>query len=210
MQEQPRTPEIDARCQSAPAERNRAPILEVLQRVLPPQGVALEIASGTGQHAVHFAAGLPGWTWHPSDPSTNSLASIAAWARDAALPNLQEPVKLDVLVEPWPVQGPFDAIFCANMLHISPWATCPALMRNAARLLAPGGLLVTYGPYFVREEAVSPGNESFDADLRARNPDWGIRWLHDVQAQAESVGLSLEERVLMPANNLTLVFRRGR
>lgn len=200
----------DPRRHSAPAERNRAPILEVLLRVLPPRGTMLEIASGTGQHAVHFAGALPGWVWIPSDPSASALASIAAWSNDAALPNLRPPVQLDVLADSWPVHGPLDAVFCANMLHISPWATCSALMHHSAQLLVPGGLLITYGPYFVRDEVPSPGNQSFDVDLRSRNPAWGIRWLHEVQAQAEGAGLVLDERVQMPANNLMLVFRRRR
>jgi SAM-dependent methyltransferase len=200
----------DARRTSAPAERNRGPILEVLQRVLPARGRALEIAAGTGQHAVHFAAGLPGWIWCPSDPDPSALASIAIWAAEAALPNLQPATPLDVLTEPWPVEGPFDAVFCANMLHISPWATCASLMRGAARVSAPDGQLLTYGPYFVQGQTPSPGNVAFDADLKARNPAWGIRFVHDVAAQAQAAGWHLRETVPMPANNLTLVFRRER
>ena len=200
----------DARRTSAPAERNRGPILEVLQRVLPTRGRALEIAAGTGQHAVHFAAGLPGWTWCPSDPDPSALASIAVWAAEASLPNLQPAIQLDVLADPWPTQGPFDAVFCANMLHISPWATCASLMRGAARVSAPDGVLLTYGPYFVEGQAPSPGNQAFDADLKARNPAWGIRFVHDVAAQAQAAGWQLQETVPMPANNLTLVFRRER
>jgi Protein of unknown function (DUF938) len=199
----------DPRRHSAPAERNRGPILEVLKRVLPPQGRALEIAAGTGQHAVHFAAGLPGWIWQPSDPEASALASIAAWSADAGLANLKPPVELDVLSEPWPVTGPFDAIFCANMLHISPWSTCAALMRGAASLLCANGLLLTYGPYFEQGVEPSPGNVAFDADLRARNPAWGLRFVHQVADQARVVGLVLAERHPMPANNLTLVFRRA-
>jgi SAM-dependent methyltransferase len=199
----------DARRHSGAAERNRGPILEVLQRVLPPHGRALEIAAGTGQHAVHFAAGLPGWSWCPSDPDPSALASIAAWAADAALPNLLPAVELDVLAMPWAVQGPFDAVFCANMLHISPWATCAALMQGAARHLSPQGLLLLYGPYLVDGEPVSAGNLAFDADLRARHPAWGLRRLAEVLAQAEAAGLHLRERVQMPANNLLLVLARS-
>jgi SAM-dependent methyltransferase len=200
----------DARRHSAAAERNRGPILEVLQRVLPPRGRALEVAAGTGQHALHFAAGLPGWTWCPSDPDPSALASIAAWAADATLPNMRPPVELDVLAMPWAVQGPFDAIFCANMLHISPWATCAALMQGAAQVAAADAVLLTYGPYFVEGQVPSPGNVAFDADLRARDPAWGLRFVHDVQAQALAAGWRLAETVPMPANNLTLVFRRAR
>jgi hypothetical protein len=207
----PDLPTIQPACQHSPAaERNRAPILAALQQVLPAQGRMLEIAAGTGQHAVHCAAGLPGWHWQPTDPSPAALASIAAWAGAAPAPGLQPPLLLDVLQDPWPLPGgpPFDAVFCANMLHIAPWACCSALMQGAAARLAPAGQLITYGPYFVQGEAPSPGNTAFDADLRARNPAWGVRWLHDVQDQAAQAGLHLAARLAMPANNLLLVFRR--
>ena len=199
----------DPRQHSPAAERNQGAILAELQRLLPEHGVALEIASGTGQHAACFAAGLPGWQWQPTDPEPSALASIAAWCAGSA--NVLAPIALDVTSPVWP-GAPLraDALFCANMLHISPWATCSALMHQSAQLLVPGGLLITYGPYFVRDEVPSLGNQSFDVDLRSRNPAWGIRWLHEVQAQAEGAGLVLEERVQMPANNLTLVFRRRR
>lgn len=198
---------------SAAAERNKAPILAVLQRLLPARGAALEIAAGTGQHAAHFAAHLPGWTWQPTDPDAAALASIAAWRAQAGAPGLQPPLQLDVLAEPWPaaerLAGPFDLLYCANMLHIAPWACCGALMRHAARLLAPGGLLLTYGPYFVDGEPPAPGNLAFDADLRQRNPAWGVRTLAAVAQAAQAEGLLLHERVAMPANNLVLVFRRA-
>lgn len=199
----------DARRHSPAAERNRGPVLEVLQRVLPARGTALEIAAGTGQHAVHFAAGLPGWLWCPSDPDPSARASIAIWAAEAALPNLLPAIELDVLAEPWAVQGPFDAIFCANMLHISPWSTCAALMEGAARCAAPDAALLTYGPYFVQGQTASAGNLAFDADLRARNPAWGLRFVHEVEAQARAAGWALRETVAMPANNLMLVFGRA-
>jgi SAM-dependent methyltransferase len=202
------TPIPPIRQTSAAAERNKAPILAVLQRVVPATGAALEIAAGTGQHAAHFAAHLPGWTWQPTDPDTAALASIAAWRAQALAdaPGLLAPLPLDVLAEPWPVSGPFDAIYCANMLHIAPWACCGALMRQAARLLAPEGRLITYGPYFVDDEAPAPGNLAFDADLRQRNPAWGVRALSAVAGAASAEGLRLLERVAMPANNLVLVF----
>jgi hypothetical protein len=200
----------DARRHSPAAERNRGPILEVLRRELPPRGRALEIAAGTGQHAVHFAAGLPDWAWCPSDPDPSAVASMAVWAEEANLPNLRPAVALDVMSEPWPVVGPFDAIFCANMLHISPWPTCAALMRGAARLAATDAVLLTYGPFFVEGQTPSPGNAAFDADLRARDPAWGLRFVHDVEAQALAQGWHLQQSVSMPANNLTLVFRRAR
>ena len=198
----------EARQLSPAAERNQGPILAELQRLLPARGVALEIASGTGQHAAHFAAGLPGWHWQPSDPEPRALASIAAWC--AGRVNVRAPIALDVTSTEWPgAPQPADAIFCANMLHISPWATCAALMQGTARHLSREGLLVLYGPYLVDGEPVSAGNLAFDADLRARNPAWGLRRLAAVLAQAEAAGLHLRERVQMPANNLLLVLARG-
>ena len=193
---------------SPAADRNKGPLLAVLQRVLPRAGAALEIAAGTGQHAVHFSAGLPDWSWQPTDPEPSALASIADYAAEAALPNLRPPLALDVLAAPWPVDGPFDAIFCANLLHISPWATCPALMRGASRVASAAGVLLTYGPYFVEGQPPGAGNLAFDSELRASNPAWGIRWLHEVEAQARAAGWRLDETVAMPANNLTLVWRR--
>ena len=200
--------DTDSRHHSPAAERNQGPILEVLQRLLPARGVALEIASGTGQHAAYFSAALAGWRWQPTDAEARSLASIAAWC--AGLGNVVAPIQLDVLAAHWagaPEQ--VDAIFCANLLHISPWATCAALMQGAARHLAPQGLLLLYGPYLVDGEPVAAGNLAFDADLRARDPAWGLRRLADVIAQAEAAGLRLRERVPMPANNLLLVLARA-
>ena len=197
----------DARQHSPAADRNKEPILAVLKRMLPSRGTALEIASGTGQHVVHFAAGLPGWTWQPSDPDPDGIASIAAWATHAGLANVRPPTRLDVTAAQWPV-AQADAIYCANMLHISAWATCAGLMRGAARHLAPRGLLVVYGPFLIAGEPVAPSNLAFDADLRARNPAWGLRKLDDVVDVARGAGLVLRERVAMPANNQTLVFAR--
>ena len=198
----------DPRQHSPAAERNQGPILAELQRLLPRNGVALEIASGTGQHAAFFAAGLPGWAWQPSDPEPRALVSIAAWC--AGRVNVRVPIALDVTSSEWPgAPRPADAVFCANMLHISPWATCAALMQGAARHLSAQGLLVLYGPYLVDGEPVSAGNLAFDADLRARHPAWGLRRLAEVLAQAEAAGLHLRERVQMPANNLLLVLARS-
>ncbi|SDP78142.1 Protein of unknown function [Rhodoferax sp. OV413] len=194
--------------QSPAAERNLPPILEVLQRVLPPAGTALEIASGTGQHAAGFSLGLPGWTWQPSDAQDAGFASISHWCAQAGVANVLPPQVLDALSNPWPLSSTFDAIFCANMLHISPWATCAALMDGAARHLAPQGLLITYGPYLERDVPTSQGNRDFDASLRAHNPAWGIRQLDEVVQQAQRAGLQLRERKPMPANNLLLVFGR--
>ncbi len=203
----------DAAKFSAPAERNRQPILEVLQQVLPATGLALEIASGTGQHVAHFAANMPGWLWQPSDATAKGFESIAAWCALAGAANVRQPMMLDVLAPVWPSDGaefarPFDAIYCANMLHISPWATCAALMRGAGAHLSAQGALITYGPYLEGDVPTSPGNLAFDADLRQRNPQWGIRALDDVKQLAALAGLRLHQRFQMPANNLLLVFKR--
>ena len=194
---------------SLASERNRQPILELLQRVLPERGSALEIASGTGQHLAFFAATMPQWTWQPSDMTAGAFDSIAAWCAQAGVANVRAPVLLDVLAAHWPVDdAAMDLVYCANMLHISPWATCAALMRGAARCLAPQGQLVTYGPYLEQGVATSQGNLDFDVDLRQRNPAWGIRALEDVAREAEAAGLRLVQRHAMPANNLLLVWER--
>jgi SAM-dependent methyltransferase len=196
---------------SAAAERNREPILQVLRGLLPPAAGVLEVASGTGQHAAHFAAARPGWTWQPTEADAAALPAIAA--RCAGLAGVRPPLALDVMLHPWPLPAAgakaYDAVYCANLLHISPWPTCAALMAGAAQHLAPGGRLVLYGPYFVDGETPSPGNLAFDADLRARHPAWGLRRLAEVADQARRAGLALERRFEMPANNLMLVFRLG-
>lgn len=191
---------------SPAADRNKQPILDVLREVLPARGTALEIASGTGQHAAWFAAALPGWTWQPTDADEAALPAIAAWTAQAGLANVRPPLLLDVLAPEWPLAERFDAIYCANMLHISPWAACAALMRGCARHLAPGGTLLTYGPYLEEGVVTSPGNLAFDQSLRQRNPDWGIRRREDVEREAKGSGLALQRRVAMPSNNLLLVF----
>ncbi len=194
---------------SPAADRNKDPILTVLRRLLPARATVLEIAAGTGQHAAHFAAQQPEWSWLPSDGDPASLPSIAAWC--AGLANVRPPFVLDLLAGDgdWSgVPDALDAIWCANLLHISPWATCDALMRGAARHLAPDGVLVTYGPYLVDGETTAPSNLAFDADLKRRNAAWGLRRLADVAAAAARAGLRLDERVPMPANNLVLAFRR--
>ena len=197
----------DPRRHSPAAERNQGPILLALQRLLPRTGQMLEIASGTGQHAAHFAAGLPEWHWQPSDSDAQSLASTLAWC--AGQSNVAPPLMLDVMAPSWPgVPTLVDAVFCANMLHISPWTCCTGLMQGAARHLAPHGVLITYGPYLEDEVPTADGNRNFDADLRSRNPAWGLRRREDVQAQAALASLRLRERVAMPANNLLLVFER--
>lgn len=202
---------MDALPHSPAADRNKQPILEVLRQVLPPAGAALEIASGTGQHVAWFAAALPQWTWQPTDADPGALPGIAAWVRPSGLANVRPPLLLDVLAPQWPAQGPaftqrFDAIYCANMLHISPWATCAALMEGSARHLAPQGVLITYGPYLEDHVPTAPGNLAFDESLRARDASWGIRRLADVEGEARRAGLVLRQRHAMPANNLLLVF----
>ena len=205
----------DAMQHSPAAERNREPILNVLRQLLSTHGTALEIASGTGQHVAFFAAGLPSWTWQPSDAQEDAFGSIAWRCVEAGVTNVERPVVLDVMSPHWPSAETefsvrYDAIYCANMLHISPWATCAALMRGAARYLSADGQLITYGPYLERDVPTSPGNVSFDASLRANNPEWGIRALEDVTHEAALVGLRLSERFRMPANNLLLVFAKAR
>jgi SAM-dependent methyltransferase len=194
---------------SPAADRNKQPILDALIRILGERGTALEIASGTGQHAAWFAAAMPQWTWQPTDADARMLTPLATRVEQAALPNLRPPLLLDVTASQWPLQGhAFDAIYCANMLHIAPWAACAALMQGAARHLLAGGLLITYGPYFEEGVTPAPGNLAFDEDLRSRNSTWGIRHLRDVTAEAGAAGLALHERHALPANNLLLVFGR--
>lgn len=204
---------IPAPHHSPAAERNRAPILAVLQKVLPSCGNVLEIASGTGQHAAEFASALPGWQWQPSDVTDESFDSIVAWCALAGARNALPPRLLDVCDARWPIDGapfeqPFDAIFCANMLHISPWACCAGLMQGAARHLAANGRLVTYGPYLENGVPTAPSNRDFDASLRERHPAWGIRRLEDVAQVAAAAGLHLAARHALPANNLLLVWNR--
>jgi hypothetical protein len=197
----------DRRRHSPAAQRNRAAILEVLLRVLPPAGSALEIASGSGEHAAHFAQGLPDWRWQPTDADADALASIKAWC--AGIANVLPPLQLDVASPVWAGVGDeLAAIFCANLLHISPWPTCAALMQGAARHLSANGLLLVYGPFVVAGEATATSNLAFDADLRSRNADWGLRHLGDVATVAAAAGLKLRERIAMPANNLILVWQR--
>jgi ubiquinone/menaquinone biosynthesis C-methylase UbiE len=194
---------------SPAADRNKEPILAQLRVVLGERGTALEIASGTGQHVVWFAASLAGWTWQPTDGEAGMLPAIAGRIAESGLANVRPPQLLDVTADHWPVAPGFDAIFCANMLHIAPWDACRGLMAGAARHLAPGGMLVTYGPYFEQGVEPAPSNLAFDESLRSRDPDWGIRALEDVVAQAAPYGLVLAQRHPMPANNLLLVFRRS-
>ena len=195
---------------SSPATaRNRDPILAVLRACLPERGLVLEIASGAGEPAVHMAAHLPGLTWRPTDPDLSARASIAAWAERVKLSNLLAPLALDA-ADPaaWPVER-CDAVVCINMIHISPWSATVGLMAGAARVLPTGGVLYLYGPYLEAGVPTAPSNEAFDASLKARNPEWGLRTREAVSDEAWKNGLGLEDRVEMPANNLSLVFRKG-
>ncbi len=192
---------------SEAAARNREPIREVLARYLPPSGMVLEIASGTGEHAVHFAQHFPALAWQPTDADPAALASIAAWRDEANLPNLLRPLELDVMVTPWPV-AKADAIVCINMVHIAPIEAVGALFHGAARALAPGGLFYLYGPYKFHGRFTAPSNEDFDRSLRARDPRWGVRDIRELTVTATRTGLGLEHTLAMPANNHSLIFRR--
>lgn len=192
--------------ESPAAERNKDAILEVLKRVLPVTGEVLEIASGTGQHAVHFAAALPRLVWQPTDADPELLGAVRRRVEAAQLANLRPPLRLDVLDDAWPARSA-DAVLCANMIHIAPWAATEGLLRGAAALLAQGAPLVLYGPYRRAGIVTAPSNEAFDASLKGRNPDWGLRDLEEVTAIAGRHGLSLDEVVEMPANNLIVVYR---
>lgn len=189
------------------SRRNAGPILAVLRSALPPTGMVLEIAAGSGFHAATFAAALPGVTWQPSDPDAAMRASIEAHRADGGPANLLPPIELDVTVWPWPVTRAA-VIVCINMIHIAPWAACEALFAGAGRVLDHDGVVFTYGPYRVDGDWRGNGNIAFDRSLRARNPLWGIRELRDVEAVAAGHGFWLAASVAMPANNLSLVFRK--
>jgi SAM-dependent methyltransferase len=192
----------------APAvARNRDPILSVLRHVLPEHGTVLEIGSGSGEHAVYFAAGLPRLSWQPSDVDPLALKSISAHRASAALPNLLPPVELNVEATAWPITR-VDAVVCINMLHIAPWSAAEGLMAGAGRVLPPSGVLYIYGPFQENGQHTAPSNAAFDASLRARNPDWGVRDLGEVTDLAARNGLELIQRIAMPANNLSVVFHR--
>ncbi|TVQ08493.1 MAG: DUF938 domain-containing protein [Leptolyngbya sp. DLM2.Bin27] len=227
----------DARRYAPATERNREPILAVLQRVLPPTGTVLEISSGTGEHAVFFAPRLAPRQWLPSDLNPEARHSIAAWREAAPADNLHPPLALDAAAPVWPVETqpsetqpsetqpsdaqpsgdlplaldwqrhPITALVNINMIHISPWAACLGLMAGAGRILPPGGVLYLYGPYKQGGQHTAPSNAAFDASLQAQNPHWGVRDLETVVAAAEAEGLTLVETTVMPANNLSVVFR---
>jgi len=188
-------------------ERNKGPILEVLRRVLPARGTLLEIASGSGQHALHFARALPEWNFIPSDIEPAHLASIRAYRAEAGLANLLEPRTLDVRDTDWNCPA-LDAVFSANLIHIAAWNCCEALLRGAARHVRPSGMLVLYGPFRIGGQHTSESNRAFDADLRARDASWGVRDLELVENVASAAGFSSRERVAMPANNQCVIFAR--
>ncbi len=188
-------------------ERNKEPILEVLRELLEPSAEVLEIAAGSGQHAEHFARAEPGWRWRATDPDPEHLTSIAAYAEESGLDNLLAPARLDVLQRPWSV-APVDVVFCANMIHIAPWACAEALVAEAAQLLQEGGLLILYGPYRLGGAHTSESNEAFDASLKSRDPSWGVRDLETVDALAKAAGLTWVKRFPMPANNQIVTWRR--
>ena len=192
---------------SPAAARNRQPILEVLRRILPAHGTVLEIASGSGEHAVFFAAALPHLVWQPTDLDPAALRSIAVYRASAGLPNLAPPLALDAAASAWPVTG-VDAVVAINMVHIAPWRASEGLVAGAARVLGPSGVLYLYGPYKVDGVHTAPSNAAFDESLRVRNPEWGVRDVAEVRDLAHSHGFTLAERVAMPANNLSLIFRR--
>jgi SAM-dependent methyltransferase len=194
---------------SPAAERNKDPILTVLESVLPPTGRVLEIASGTGQHVCFFAQALPGLQWQPTEPDADSRAAMVTRIRGATLANVADPFALDVHDPRWPVEPDLDAILCINMIHISPWSSTQALCIGAARHLRVGGLLVTYGPYLENGTAAQ-SNLDFDASLKRRNPEWGLRDIEDVSRVAAEHGLVRRQVMRMPANNLTVIFAKAR
>lgn len=199
------------RAQSPAAERNKGPILEVLRRVLPSEGVVVEIASGSGQHVVHFAEGLPTLRFIPTDPSPEARESIAAHLADVRAPNVEAPREIDVTSPSWwsSLTEHVDAFVCINMIHIAPIEAMQGLFRGAAEKLAPGSPLVLYGPFRFHGVFLAPSNEAFSEDLRRRNPAWGVRDIDDVTSAAAAAGFEVEEEIAMPANNHTVVLRRS-
>ena len=194
---------------SAPAAlRNREPIAEVLAEWLPENGLVLEIASGTGEHATFFAERFVSLEWQPSDIHPDALSSITAWREASALPNFRPPLTLDAANPEWPI-GKADAVLSINMVHISPWASALGLLDGAARLLAAGGPLILYGPWLKDDIATVPSNLDFDADLKRRDPAWGLRRVEDFAAAAEPRGFSLQDYRPMPANNLMMLWMKA-
>lgn len=197
----------DPRRYAPAASRNRAPITEVLRRVLPARGVVLELASGSGEHALHFAQELPALIFQPSDLEPAALASIEAWRSRSGLPNVRPPLRIDATAAQWPIEHA-DAMLCINMVHIAPWSAALGLFAGAGRILPSGGVLFMYGPYKIGGEHTAPSNARFDEGLRDQDPSWGVRDLESLQAVAQRHALQLRETVAMPANNFSLVFSK--
>jgi hypothetical protein len=198
----------DARRFAPATQRNREPILGVLREVLPASGVVLEVASGSGEHAVYFAAAFPQLTWQPSDRGSGERASIVAWIAHAGVANVLAPLALDAVAADWPIERA-DAVVCVNMIHIAPWAACVGLMRGAAAVLPAGAPLVLYGPFRRDGGHTAPSNEAFDRSLRAQNPAWGVRDLEEVAAVAAAHGFGAPAVFSLPSNNLGVVFSRA-
>lgn len=197
----------DARRYAPSVARNKDAIAAVLARHLPVSGLVLEIASGSGEHAMHFASAFPGLTFQPSDPSEEARDSIQAWRAVTPLPNVLPPLDLDVTAQQWPIAHA-DVLTCINMIHIAPWAATLGLMQGAARLLPKGGILFLYGPYRRHGQHTAPSNAEFDASLRERDPSWGVRDLEAVAAAATAAGFAAPLIEAMPANNFALIFQR--
>ena len=199
---------MNDKCLVAPSvANNRDPILAVMRKILPAKGLALEIASGSGEHIVHFASAIPTLTFQPSDPSPEARESIAAWTEKLGLANVRPPVALDASRPPWPLSWA-DVIFCINMLHISPWSSTLGLFNHAWEILPPGAPLYLYGPFLRQGVETAPSNLAFDASLRAQNPEWGLRDLAAVIEVARENEFMGPEVIEMPANNLSLIFRK--
>ncbi len=197
----------DARLHAPSAARNRDPILDVLRRCLPARGLVLEVASGSGEHTVHFAQAFSALAYQPSDPDPQARASIDAWATAAGLPNIRPAITLDATARPWPIDAA-DVVLCINMIHIAPWEAAVGLVSGAAAILPPGGLLYLYGPYRRNGGHTAPSNEAFDRSLRERNPAWGIRDIEAVAELAAAHGFGPPAIEQMPANNLSLIFSK--
>lgn len=205
-------PPDDSRLCSPSVERNSAPLLNALAKVLPSAGRVLEVACGSGEHARAAAARFPNLTWRPSDPDPTARASAAAWRAEAGLETLLEPIALNAADKDWGVaaaEAPYAAVVCVNMIHIAPWRACEGLIAGAARVLADDGVLVLYGPYRRFGAHTAPSNAEFDASLKARNPEWGVRDLEAVEALAAQAGFGPVRVIAMPANNFTVAFARA-